>query len=502
MKGRNGIRLRNLLRALEDARPLGRGNPVVTGVTSDSRRVEPGALFVAVRGAKADGHFYVREAVAKGAVAVVCETPPSPLPNCAVARVADARRALSALSAEVQGHPSRRLQITGVTGTNGKTSTTAVLREVLATAGRTTGSIGTLGYWMDGHWLESDLTTPEPAALHGALRRMADAGVTHVCMEVSSDSLVQHRVADVAFEAAVLTNITPEHLNTHGTLENYTRAKRRLFEQLEPGAVAILPAGFEQLAEFRAATRAEVLTYGTRRPCDIHGTIVSLGLDEMHLVVRTPLEEYPVRASLVGSYNCLNILAAAAAAFASEVDGETVTEALHGFQGVPGRLERVAAPGRDDLPTVCVDYAHTPDALQNLLATLRPLVRGQLVCVVGCGGDRDKAKRPAMAKIATALADMTIFTADNSRSEYTENIIADMLAGVSPVQPRCRLETDRRRAIRLAVKMAGSPDSLVVVCGKGCERYLEIGASKIPFDDRAVARQVLEAAPVRRRRVA
>ncbi|MFO7959229.1 MAG: UDP-N-acetylmuramoyl-L-alanyl-D-glutamate--2,6-diaminopimelate ligase [Candidatus Brocadiia bacterium] len=494
-------KLKDIVRVTNPVRVHNPANVTVTSLANDSRRVRPGALFVAISGTRADGHDYIPQAVENGAAALVCERSPSPLPGCPVLKVEDSRLALSALASALHGAPSRHLRVTGVTGTDGKTSTTEILRTILNESGAQAGGIGTLGYWIDGRWTDSGLTTPDPIALHESFHRMNSVGLRHVCMEVSSHSLIQHRVTHVDFDVAVLTNITRDHLDTHGTRANYARAKRMLFEQLKSDAVAVLPAGSEFLDDFRSATAAEVLTYGTDRMADVRGQVVSMAMDGMEILVQTPFEVFCVRTPLIGAYNCMNILAATTAAFAYEVTGAAVKEALRSFRGVPGRLEKVELPGRTDLPAVCVDYAHTPGALQKVLSTLRPLVKGKLVCVVGCGGDRDTTKRPIMGRIATETADLTVFTADNSRSEQTEDIIAQILAGVEHPS-RCRVETDRRRAIELAVGLASSPDSMVAVCGKGCERYQDLGDRKIPFDDRVVARQTLEKMPLRRRKTA
>jgi UDP-N-acetylmuramoyl-L-alanyl-D-glutamate--2,6-diaminopimelate ligase len=493
------FRLSELMAALPSVRELNPGDPLITSLTNDSRNAASGALFVAVRGAKADGHAFIFQAVERGACAVVCEQPPAPLPACPVLVVQDARLALSALASQFYGCPTGRLTLTGITGTDGKTSTTEILRAILNEAGRPAASVGTLGYCIDGRWTDSDLTTPDPIALHAAFARMVDVGMTDACMEVSSHSLIQRRVAHVDFDVAVLTNITSDHLDTHGTRENYARAKRILFASLASDAVAVLPLECEFYERFRAATHAEVLTYGMEGLVDVKGRIVSLDMQGMELVVRTPFGSYSVRTRLVGSYNCLNILAAATAAFAHGIGGEVVQEALRNFRGVPGRLERIHVPDRSDLPAVCVDYAHTPDALAKVLGVLRPLVRGRLVCLIGCGGDRDRTKRPLMGNIAATLADVAVLTADNSRSEKTEDIIAAMAAGIQRRDVDVRIEPDRRRAIELAIALADSPDSLVALCGRGCERYQKIGGVNIPFDDRLVAREVMENMTVRHR---
>ncbi len=494
--------LSELVRGLDVHRTVNRADPAVSMLAQDSRNVRPGALFVAMEGEHADGHAYIGQAAARGAVAVVCERMPEETPACPVVCVPDARRALSRLADAFYGHPSRDLYVTGITGTDGKTSTTQLLRAILKQADRPAGTIGTLGYSLGDLQFDTDLTTPEAVPLHEALNLMRNAGLTDVCMEVSSHSLVLQRVADVRFDAAVLTNIMHDHLDYHHTREEYARAKRMLFEALPRDAVAVLPSDFDLCDQFRRATEAEVLTYSTGYLADVRGRIVRMGMDGMLLSVRTPFETYEVQTPLIGTYNCLNILAAATLAFAFGIDVEVVQEAMGEFEGVPGRLERVQVPGRDDLPAVCVDYAHTPGALEKVLTTLRPLVKGKLVCLVGCGGDRDTSKRPIMARAATDRADVSVFTADNSRSERTEDIIDQMVAGVESELTEYHTEPDRRRAIELAISLAHTPDSMVVLCGRGCERFQKMGDQLIPFDDRAVAREIMQSMPLRQRKIA
>lgn len=495
-------RLGQLLRRLDVLGFLNPADPAVLALTCDSRQVERGTLFVAVKGAQANGHRYIAAAVGSGAAAVVCEELPAPLPPCPVVQVADTHYALSALADSFYGHPSAPLRMAGITGTDGKTSTMEILREILAEAGREAGSIGTLGYCFGGHRVDSDLTTPDAVSLHATLGRMWQAGVTDVCMEASSHSLVQHRVAHVAFDVAILTNITSDHLDTHRTREAYARAKRMLFEALSSQAVAVLPARSQFRASFQAACRGPVLTYSVGGAADVTGRVLRHGMDGMEIEVRNPFETYRARTCLTGAYNCENILAAATAAFAYGISGDVIQRALSAFPGVPGRLERISVPDRSDLPVVLVDFAHTPGALEKVLRTLRPLVRGRLVCAVGCGGDRDTTKRPVMGRIATDLADVAVFTADNSRSERTEDIIAQIVAGVGPDGREHRVEPDRRRAIALAIELAGGPDSLAVICGRGCEKYQKLGGQKIPFDDRIVTREIMAGMRAMQRRSA
>jgi len=495
-------RLRDLTRGLQVLREVNEANPVVIGVVDDSRNVSPGDLFVAVRGAKVDGHDYIAAAAHQGAAAIVCADMPFPAPNCTVIQVPDSRRALSALANAYFDAPSRALRVTGITGTDGKTSTTHILNAILEEAGRSCGTIGTLGYTIGDRQFDTDLTTPGALALHRTFDQMRAAGLQDVCMEVSSHSLVLQRVADVAFDTAVLTNITQDHLDFHRTREEYAKAKKLLFVGLVPGSVAVLPADSEFCRPFADATEAEVLTYGMRELADVKGRILRMDMHGMEIEVRTPFETYRVHTPLIGAYNCQNILAAATAAFGCGIAGETVQQAMETFRGVPGRLERVRLPGRADLPGVCVDYAHTPGALEKVLTTLRPLVSGKLICLIGCGGDRDATKRPIMARIATECADVVVLTADNSRSERTEDIIGQMVAGIESELAQYYIEPDRRKAIELAISLAPSADSMVALCGRGCEQYQKIAGRSIAFDDRLVARQIMTKMPVRRRRTA
>ena len=438
-----------------------------------------------------DGHRFIADALERGVKALVCQALPWPLPDCPVIQVADSRAALSALADAFHGRPSQHLCMVGVTGTDGKTTTVELSRAVLSEAGYLTGSLGSVRYSLGGHSLDSVQTTPHPLALHAMLKQMAQSGVTHVCMEVSSHALTHQRTAHVAFDAAILTNVTEDHLDFHGSPEAYVRAKQRLFEQLPPDAFAILNAGSPVCERYRDATCANVLTYGMEGRADVTARRRSAGMRGINLLVRTPRESFPVRTSLIGEHNCENVLAAATLAFALELPPEAVCKALETFRGVPGRLERIDLPGVRGLPTLLVDYAHTPNALKRVLEHLRRVARRKLICVFGCGGNREKQKRPAMGRVATSLADLTIVTSDNSRDEPTEDIIAEILGGIEAPEDHYVTEPNRRRAIEMAIAEADSPRDVVVICGRGCERVQIIGELKIPFDDRIVAREVL-----------
>ena len=464
-------------------------NVPVSCITDDSREVDKGALFVAVPGEVVDGHRFVLDAARSGASAIICRDLPAHLPRCPLIRVPDCRIAISAVASVFFGRAAEQICVIGATGTDGKTTTTELIRLTFAKAGLSTGSLGTVTYNLGDRVLESGQTTPHPLVLHAMLREMADAGITHVSMEVSSHALVHHRTAHVPFRAAVLTNVTEDHLDFHRSPEAYLQAKQMLFESLGPDAFAILNARSPACEPYsRAAAPARVITYGLGRAAQVRGQVLSVTVAGMEVAVHTPRGSYRLRTPLTGGYNAENVLAAAAVAFALGLPVGAVQSALKSFRGVPGRLERVSPPG---MPTVIVDYAHTPNALKTVLTTLRPLTKGRLVCVFGCGGNRERQKRPAMGSIAAELADFTVITSDNSRNEATEDIIAEIVGGIQTRGIGYMTEPDRARAIEEAIGQATSPDDVVVICGRGCERVQTLGDQRLLLDDRIVARQIL-----------
>jgi len=494
--------LADLLASIKTTGRFDYANVPIESVTDDSRRVAEKTLFIAVRGENVDGHEFIADAVQRGAAAVVCERAPAPLPSCPVLTVQNSRAAMSALASAFHGHPARDLFMVGVTGSDGKTTTTELIRTILQSAGFRAGSLGTVSYKLGQRVIESDQTTPHPLHLHAMLREMADAGATHAAMEVSSHALVHRRTDDVPFKVAVLTNVTEDHLDFHRSRKAYVRAKQRLFESLTEECVAVLNADDRVWKRYRKATRGNVMTYGMRHLADVRLDRMKADINGMKLAVHTPLGTYEIETSLVGTFNCENILAAATAAFAMGVPSAAVRRALRTFTGVPGRMERVTPPSRPDLPLVFVDYAHTGEALRRALSTLRPLTQGKLICVFGCGGNREKEKRPVMGHAATSIADLSIITSDNSRNENTEDIIADILAGIRTQGARFDAEPDRRRAIQRAIAEATSPGDVVAICGRGCEQVQIIGEQRLPFDDRMVACEALDEIVLTRRKSA
>ncbi|HEV8662865.1 MAG TPA: UDP-N-acetylmuramoyl-L-alanyl-D-glutamate--2,6-diaminopimelate ligase [Candidatus Methylomirabilis sp.] len=489
-------RLRGLIDGVEHRLLRGSGEVDIRAVEHDSRRVSPGACFVCLRGSRFDGHAFAGEAAGRGAAAVVLEEEMPLPPGPAIVQVKDTRAALAALARAFHGDPARRLTVLGVTGTNGKTTTTYLLEAILAAAGRTVGVIGTIDYRCGALRVPAERTTPEAPDLQALLRRMLEVGATHVTMEVSSHSLALHRVDGVEFDAAVFTNLTQDHLDFHGSFEAYLEAKTRLFRGLGVGAVkrgpkaALLNADDPHAERIRAETTAPVLTYALEAGADLTAEGVSLEATGLRATLRTPWGPIPVRSALLGRHNMANILGAAGAALAVGAPPGAVTAALATLRGVPGRLEQIEA-GQPF--TVAVDYAHTPDALERVLRAARALTAGRLLCVFGCGGDRDRGKRPLMGEAAARLADHVILTSDNPRSEEPEAILNAIEEGVRRVpgaDGRYAKIVNRAEAIAAALAAARRGD-FVLIAGKGHETYQILGTRTIPFDDRDVARQTL-----------
>jgi UDP-N-acetylmuramoyl-L-alanyl-D-glutamate--2,6-diaminopimelate ligase len=489
-----------LLEALTDKTVLGPIPATVLGVAYDSRTVKPGELFVAVPGLRRDGRRYVDDALARGAAAVVFEGPDL-LEGRETGRVLvpSSREALARLADAYYGHPSGELTVIGITGTNGKTTTSYLVDALLTSRGQRTGLIGTVQYRVGTEVSPAGQTTPEAVELQSLLRRMVDAGVTAVAMEVSSHALALSRVDGIDFDIAVFTNLTQDHLDFHATMEAYGEAKRRLFVLLagglKSGRAAVVnaddPAGVGMVAGLSLRT----ITYGMRARADVRPARWTSGAEGIRMSVRTPLDHLDIVSPLVGEHNVMNLLAAAAVGVALGIPPAAIGRALSSVDSVPGRFERVEA-GQPFL--VIVDYAHTPDALERTLETAQKLRApgGRLAVVFGCGGDRDRGKRPLMGAIASRLADHVWITSDNPRSERPEAIIADIVAGIpagrpgDPALDRRETIPDRKLAIQRALDWARAGD-IVVIAGKGHETYQVVGSEVLPFDDRIQARAAL-----------
>ena len=463
-----------------------------TGVAYDSRKVTRGSVFVALPGQKADGAVFASQAVAAGAIAVVSERADAGAGVPWVV-VANARLALAHLAAEFFGHPSRRMKVVGITGTNGKTTTSYLTQAIFEAAGIRCGLMGTVTYRIGDREVAATRTTPEAPEVQAFMREMVDAGCGACVMEVSSHALAMHRVDGIRFAAGVFTNLTRDHLDFHQDMESYFAAKRRLFEMLPADAPAVV-----NLDDPRGASLVDVaprpVTYAINRDADITPGALNFGLEGLAFDVRMPQGTAHVTSKLVGKPNVYNILAASGTTAWLGVSTREIEEGLQTLPGVPGRFEVVSSP-HDDI-TVVVDYAHTDDALRNLLETARPLAPRRLITVFGAGGDRDRTKRPLMGMVAARLSDVVVITSDNPRSEDPVRIIDEVKLGAEPESRQGKAElltiVDRGDAIRKAVELASAGD-LLLVAGKGHEKYQEISGRITPFDDVAVAREALEA---------
>ncbi len=488
--------------------PARGADPEVASLVYSSREAGPGSLFVAVRGLKTDGHLYVADALSRGAVAVVAEEE-VPCGGAVLVRVPDSRRALAAISCAFHGHPARTLRMVGVTGTNGKTTTSYLIESVLAAAGFQVGVIGTVNYRFGGRTLPAPQTTPESLDLQRLLREMLEAGVTHVVMEVSSHALDLKRADGCPFDAAVFTNLTRDHLDYHRDMESYFAAKQRLFtELLSEGPPKGRGRAVVNLADPWGARLWEVagqahlgydrLGYGTPE-ADIHPGEVRSGFTGTCATLATPAGEMFVCSPLLGRHNADNIMAAVGAGLALEVDPKAIARGIAALTSVRGRFQPV--PNSAGIH-VLVDYAHTDDALSHALGSLRQMGAKRLTCVFGCGGDRDRGKRPLMGRAVGRLADLAVVTSDNPRTEEPAAIIADILPAfkglaVPRLEPgECAgrrgytVVVDRAEAIGLAIRQA-APGEVVLIAGKGHEDYQIVGTARRHFDDAEVAAQVL-----------
>jgi UDP-N-acetylmuramyl-tripeptide synthetase len=483
-------------------------DPDVTALCYDSRKVTPGAVFVAIEGFAADGHRFIPDAVKKGAVAVVCSKPVAA--GAVVIRVADPRAALAQLSCRFFDRPADRMTLVGVTGTSGKTTVTYLLERILEKAGHRPGVVGTINFRYAGKVFTNPVTTPESLELQEILRQMADRGTTHAVMEVSSHSLDLHRVDGCRYDVAVFTNLSHDHLDHHGTMERYWLSKKKLFsDYLKPADSGSPIRAVVNTDDPRGRELAATLgTQALRTAAYGDGHIVPLGvvrdLAGIRGSIATTHGEIPFASSLVGDFNLENILSAAGAALALGIPPSAIAAGIDATGCVPGRLERIMEGGER---YIFVDYSHKPDALENAITALRNLTEGRMITVFGCGGDRDRTKRPVMGEIAARLSDLCVVTSDNPRSEDPLTIIAEVEAGV---RKECShrldadaltagwqgkgylVEPDRRAAIAAAIAAARSGDA-VLIAGKGHETYQILAGETIHFDDREVARQVLAA---------
>ncbi len=481
------MKLSRLLRDVNGGDLCGKPEREITGICSDSRRVGQGSLFVAIPGFQSDGHQYIRQAMEQGACAVVAQhAPDCPVPEgVTLILVDDARRALAQLAAEWYDHPERQLRLVGVTGTNGKTTTTWLIRHILEQRGHKCGLIGTNGSIVDGPLRPAERTTPEAPELYGLLREMADAGCEYAAMEVSSHSLVLERVHGLHFAAAAFTNLTQDHLDFHKDMEHYFRAKALLFQRCDTAVLNLDDDWGLRLAERVSCPR---LTYSAKRlEADLIAKNIVLLPDQVQAVLVRDNDIARMRLNIPGMFSVYNGLTAIGCCLALGLTLEESAQALQSAQGICGRAE-IVPTGRDF--TVMIDYSHTPDSMENILRTVRGYARGRVVGLFGAGGDRDHAKRPIMGRIAGELCDLCVVTSDNPRSEEPEAIIRDILQGMSP-KYKYKVIPDRREAIAWCIKNARK-DDIIVLMGKGQETYQEIRGVKHHLDEREEVRRALE----------
>jgi UDP-N-acetylmuramoyl-L-alanyl-D-glutamate--2,6-diaminopimelate ligase len=486
-----GVRLAKLLRGVETRAGAEHGDLEISGLAYDSRAVKRGTLFVAIRGEKTDGNKFVADAAGLGAAAILSEQPnPGTLPGgVAWVQVADARKALAISAANFCGRPAEILKLVGVTGTNGKTTVSYLVDSVLRAAGCEVGLLGTIGYRLVRESIAAPNTTPESLDLQRYLADIVRAGGTHAVMEASSHALSMDRLWGCPFAVAIFTNLTRDHLDYHKSLEDYFAAKRRLFEGT--GAAAPLASVINRDDEYGrqlAGLAGRTLTYGLEGSADITARKPAISLFGNEFVAETPAGKIEIRSSLVGRPNIYNILAAIGAGVALGLSKEVITKGIEQLTAVPGRFERIDA-GQPFL--VVVDYAHTDDALRNLLVTARELnPDGRIITLFGCGGDRDRTKRPLMGEAAGNSSDIVVLTSDNPRSEDPLLIINDVIVGAQRTKTKLLVEVDRQKAIETALDVARAGD-IVLLAGKGHETYQVLRDRTIEFDDREVARRIL-----------
>lgn len=483
------LKLHTLLSHLHLIDFLKEENPEITSIENDNRKVENGSLFICIKGFTVDGHDFAELAVNLGAVAVIAEKPLSlPVP---VIVVENSRRAMAILADAFYEHPSHKLRIIGITGTNGKTTTSHLIEKILSDAGHNTGLIGTMYTKIGSKQLETKNTTPESLTLQKTFQQMVEEGVQTTVMEVSSHALVEGRVHGTDFDIAVFTNLTQDHLDYHKTMDEYKRAKSLLFSQLGNTYIsgkpkfAVLNVDDEASKMYIESTSAHILTYGIDQKANLQAVNIQMTANGTEFELISPFGLHKVSIQLVGKFSVYNVLASLGAALCSNIPLERAIASLEKIKGVDGRFELVQA-GQNF--TVIVDYSHTPDSLENVLKTIKQFAQGRVSVVVGCGGDRDRTKRPLMAKIACEHSDTPIFTSDNPRSEDPVTILKDMEAGVLGYD--YEVVVDRKEAIYHAIKDAKAND-VILIAGKGHETYQIIGDNVIDFDDRFIAKEAI-----------
>lgn len=465
----------------------------VTGLEMDSRKVKPGHVFVCIKGFTVDGHDYIEQAIHNGAVAIIAMKPADV--SVPVIVVSDTSRALAMLAAKFYDYPTTKIPLIGITGTNGKTTTTYLLEAIFRQRKQKTSVIGTIQLKIGDEAFPINNTTPDVLFLQKMFKQMLDNGVDQAIMEVSSHALDQGRVYGCDYDIAVFTNLSQDHLDYHKDMDDYLRAKSLLFAQLGNSyketnrKFAVINEDDSASSLLKRSTAQHILTYGCRHKADVMAKNIELKATGSNFTLSTPVGEINIQSRLIGMFNVYNMLAASTAAMAANVSLTDIKVALESISGVNGRFEPVDV-GQDY--TVIVDYAHTPDSLENVLQTIKEISKQNVYVVVGCGGDRDRTKRPLMAQIAVKYADQAFLTSDNPRTEDPEKILQDMVQGIADQHNNFQVITDRREAIFHAIGKA-KKDDIILIAGKGHETYQQIGHEKIHFDDREVAKKAIKA---------
>jgi UDP-N-acetylmuramoyl-L-alanyl-D-glutamate--2,6-diaminopimelate ligase len=488
------MKIKDILKNVKFEAEKGTSSLDIGNVTCDSRAVKPGDLFIAFKGFAQDGYKFIGQAVANGAAAVLAERDFDASPAVKKIIVRDTRLALPVIAANFHGDPSKKLKMVGITGTNGKTTITYIIESILRCARKESGVIGTINYRYKGKEIPAKNTTPGPLELQGLLADMLKAKVGYAVMEVSSHSLDQGRVGGILFDDGIFTNITGDHLDYHKTLKNYFKAKAQLFDMLKKGGAAILNYDDRKVRTLAKKLRSKVITYGLSKGSDIRAVGLEISLSGSRFTINTPGGNILVETKLIGRHNVSNILAAVAVAYHEKINFKAIKEGVETVTFAPGRLEPVSAgqPFK-----VFVDFAHTQDALYNVLGLLKDVARNKrIITVFGCGGNRDRTKRPLMGKTACEFSDRVVITSDNPRFEDPADIIKEIELGVKGLFNNYDIVADRRKAIEKALNGA-SADDIVVIAGKGHEKYQIVGGEVHPFDDCKVAREIIEGARVR-----
>ena len=482
-------KLFNILYKVQTTALAGNTDVEITDVQIDSRKTGPGSLFIAIKGYGSDGHLFIDKAIANGAVAVICEVlPAAQADGVTYIQTKNSAEAAGVIAHNFYGQPSAGLKLVGVTGTNGKTTIATLLYKLFTCLGYNCGLLSTVENGINGRVVPSTHTTPDAVSLNALLRQMADEGCTHVFMEVSSHAVDQRRIAGLHFTGALFSNITHDHLDYHKTFDEYIKAKKAFFDALPSTAFAITNIDDKRGAVMLQNSAAKKYTYSLRTVADFKGKILENSLSGLVMNVN----EQEVHFRLIGEFNAYNLLAVYGAAICLGEDKQSVLTCLSNTTGAEGRFDYLVSP-KDRIIGI-VDYAHTPDALLNVLATIKKLRSGyeQVITVVGCGGDRDREKRPVMGEVACEHSDKVIFTSDNPRSENPEAILSDMETGLNTAAKRKFVSiADRKQAIKTAINMAGE-DDIVLIAGKGHEKYQEINGVKYHFDDKEVLLQMFD----------